>query len=157
MPPQTGNHSVTPYARVVVCEKCGEWALAIRRLLEAAECSVVETRSLDECWQELAQSPASFVALELLPGNTEAVLRRLLDMARQFRHARVVVLAQRGLESYQWVLREAGAVHVAFSYGSLPTVARLVDRHMRDVSEPPISFRQAVWRRLPWAKAAASL
>ncbi len=148
---------MTLNARVVVCEKGNQWAVALRRALRPTGYRVVETRSLEECWQELSGRPASFVALELVSGNAEAVIRRLLDLGRRFRHAKAVVLAGRGLESYEWVMREAGAIHVLFSSRDLSAAARLVNQYMQGVSEPAVGFHEAVWQELPWAGVAPVL
>ena len=157
MLPAIGSHRVTLNARVVVCEKGNQWAVALRRALGPTGYRVVETRSLEECWRELGRNPASFVALELVPGNAEAVIRRLLDLGRRFHHAQAVVLAERGLESYEWVLREAGAIHVLCSPRNLSAAARLVNQYMQGVSEPALGVHETVWRKLPWADRAQVL
>jgi len=93
-------HERTPAVsgpRVLVCEKSGRWAVALRRALGEGGHRVVETRSFDQCWQALDESPASFVALEMTVDSAETVVRRLVDLRRRFRHARAAVLAARGL------------------------------------------------------------
>ena len=137
-------------ARVIVCEKTGRWASALRRVLSRAGTRVWETRSLAECWEELARSPASLLALELTPHNDEALLRRLLDLTRRFPAARAIVLGERGLERYGWAVREAGAAHAVFATRHLPAAARLIERHLARAPQPPGTLRAAVWQRLPW-------
>ena len=138
-------------ARVVVCEKGNKWAVALRRALDGTGYRIVETRSLEECWQELSNGPTALLALEMVLGNAEALIRRLLDLGRHFRHARAIVLTERELKSYQWVLREAGAAHVLFSTRDMSSATRLVKQYMQGVSEPAAGFHEAVWRKLPWA------
>jgi hypothetical protein len=60
------------------------------------------------------------------------------------------VVAQRGLEPFEWVLREAGAVHVQFSPRSLAATARLILRHIECAPPTELDFREAIWRRLPF-------
>ena len=52
----------TSAARLIVCERTGRWAVALRAELAGAGVRVWETRLLDDCWNEMAKSPA-------LPGN----------------------------------------------------------------------------------------
>ena len=52
-------------ARLLVCERTGRWAVALRRELAEVGVRVWESRTLDFCWNELAASPASFLVLEL--------------------------------------------------------------------------------------------
>jgi DNA-binding response OmpR family regulator len=144
-------------ARVIVCERDGKWAVGLRRVLGPAGPRVFETRSLNECWQELEKSPASFLALELLPGGEETLLRRLLDLGQRFRHAHAVVLSQRGLEQREWLLREAGSLHVVLAPSDLPAVAGLVRRHLQQVPRPERTLREAVWDRLPWRGGASQV
>jgi hypothetical protein len=145
-----GTSAVMPGAKILVCERNGHWAVALRRALRRTRQRVHETRSFAECRQELARSEASFVAWELVPGSDELMLRRLLELRRDFPRACVAVLARRGLESFQWVLRAAGACHVVFSPRDAASVARLVERHVAETAEEDLTFREAVWRRLPW-------
>ncbi len=141
-------------ARVIVCEKTGRWASALRRVLRDPPPRVTETRSLAGCWRELEQTPTSLVALEFAPEDSETLLRRLLELRSRYRRARAIVLAERGSEPFEWVLREAGAAHVQFSPRSLDATARLIQRHTDSVPPADIDFREAIRRRLPFAAAA---
>ena len=46
--------------RLIVCERSGTWAAALRRELAEAGVGLGETRSLVECWESLAAATASF-------------------------------------------------------------------------------------------------
>jgi hypothetical protein len=138
-------------ARVIVCEKTGAWAIALRRLLSGGGCRVYETRSWTECWGELERSPASVVVLELTTQNHERVLKRLLNMAHRFPQSRAMVCGARGLEGYEWALREAGAVQVVFAPRRLAGAARIIERHLMLAPQPELTLRESVWRRLPWS------
>lgn len=141
-----------PPARLIVCEKSGRWAVALRREL-GAKPRVYETRSLPECWEELAASPASWLLLEVTAANLEGLMVRLESLGRDFPAARAVVCGDRPLASREWLLREAGATHAVFSPRELAPVARLAVRHLAGVSLPPQSLRERVWERLPWSSA----
>lgn len=141
-------------ARIIVCEKTGCWAVALRRELSVRR-RVFETRSLDECRQELAAHPASFVLLELRKTNVAAMLEMLDWLSRQT-HVRAAVAGDRGLEPWAALVREAGAIDATFSPRAMRAVARLVERHLTDVE--PLIARQAAQQspldqirsRLPW-------
>ena len=138
-------------ARVIVCEKTGRWAVALRRLLSPAGHRVYETRSWAECWDELARSPASLLALELTPHNDEALLKRLFDLTRRFPQARAIVVGERELEHYEWAVREAGATHAVFASRRLAAAARLIERHLAFAPQPLLTLHETIWRRLPWS------
>ena len=69
---------------VIVCERSGAWATAIRRYLPA-EIRLRQTRGLAECAAELSAAPQSLLALELTPGNLAGVLGLLSGLGRKFR------------------------------------------------------------------------
>lgn len=140
-----------PPARIIVCEKTGRWAVALRREL-GAKPRVYETRSLPECWEELAASPASWLLLEATEANLDGLTLRLTELGRDFPEARAVVCADRSLAPCEWLLREAGAVHAVFSPRELVPVARMSKRHLAAVPLPPRSVRERVWERLPWSR-----
>lgn len=60
-------------ARLIVCERTGRWAVALRRELAGSGVRVHESRSIAECWQGLAESPAGFAVVELTGGNLASV------------------------------------------------------------------------------------
>ena len=117
-------------ARFIVCEKTGQWATAFRRAGFAAGVRVCETRSLDQCWRELDASPASFLAVELTAGNLESLLARLAALGGSHPAAGAMVIASRGAVRYEWLLREAGAVHVLFSPRRAASAVGLATRHL---------------------------
>jgi hypothetical protein len=135
----------------MVCERTGRWAVALRRELAEAGVRVWETRTLDDCWEELAQSPASFVILELA-GDVAGLLRCLARQAREFPRARLAVVADRRLAGYQWLMREAGAVCFCCSPRRVGRLAQLACRHLAQVPPPPQSLTERIWAGLPWGR-----
>jgi hypothetical protein len=138
-------------ARLIVCERTGRWAVALRRELAEAGVRVWETRTLDDCWSELAESPASFVVLEL-GSNVAGLLDRMARQPRQFPMARLAVVADRSLAEYDWLTREAGAVHFACSPRQVGTMAQLACRHLAQVPPPSQSLTDRIWAGLPWGE-----
>ncbi len=139
-------------ARLIVCEQTGEWAVALRRELGPEAPRVQETRSIAECWEALCAAPASLIVVELTAARVEELLRRMVRLQRDFPLARVAVVAERGFSDYEWLLREAGAVHFICSPRQSGTMARLACRHLAQVPAPQRSLTQQIWANLPWVK-----
>lgn len=138
------------FARFLICEASDRWTVALRWGLAGNQPQLRVTRNLDDCWQTLQESPASFVAIEVNESNLELIVRRLQELRSSFPQARAAVMCDRSLAWSQWLVREAGAVHVAVSTRDMTTVIRLADRHLAGVRRPEVGFRQSVWDRLPW-------
>ena len=51
-------------ARLIVCERGGQWSAALRGELAEAGVRLWECRRLQEAWEALAQTPAAFVIAE---------------------------------------------------------------------------------------------
>ena len=141
--------------RLLVCERAGCWAVGLRRELAGSR-PVYETRSLAQCWEMLAGVAASFVVVELTGGNggnTDALLERMGRLERDFPLARLAVVAGRDLGGYEWLMREAGAVHFVSSPRRLRPLADLACRHLDQVAEPQRSLTEQIWAGLPWGQA----
>jgi hypothetical protein len=138
-------------ARLLVCERTGRWAIALRRELSGAGVRVCETRTLADCWTELAESPASFVVLEL-DRRVDRLLRLLARQPREFPLARLAVAADRSQARYEWLMREAGAVGFLASPRQVGPLAQLACRHLAQVPQPQQSLTERIWGSLPWAE-----
>jgi len=139
---------------IVVCEKTGIWAAAMRRAFcwPSGPC---ETRSWVACLREAQARPDALVALEISPENAETACRRLADLTQRFPRVRVVLLADRKLKPIEWLLREAGAVEVLFSLGDLPRLQPVLRRFREQMSSSQTDFRDQIWSRLPWPRHAS--
>ncbi len=140
--------------RVVVGERSGRWAVALRREL-GPEPRVYEARSVADCWESLAQAPGSLLVVEVTPGNLEALLARMARREREFPRARVAVVADRRLADHEWLLREAGTVLFVTSPRRLAGLAELVRRHLATQPEPQAGTTQQLWASLPWKEQAS--
>lgn len=138
------------FAKFLVCEASNRWTVALRWGLAENQPRLTVFQNLDDCWQILKKSPASFLALELNESNLEPIVRRLQDLRSRFPLARAAVMCDRSLASCQWLVREAGAVHVAVSIREMSTVVGMADRHLAQVCRPEVGIRQSVWDRLAW-------
>lgn len=153
LPALQSNKSAGP--RVIVCERSGRWAAALRRGL-ARELLLRETRSLAECEAELREAGGSFLVVELTATNPGGVLELLARVGTEHRWARAAVVAERSLAECEWAMREAGAIHFATSPRKASELARLAERHVALVPRPKRSLAAQVWDSLPWPEAASS-
>ncbi|MBN2024766.1 MAG: hypothetical protein JW809_18450 [Pirellulales bacterium] len=135
--------------QLLVCERAGRWAAAIRREWKG-QCALVPTENLDACWRRLAEAPSSFVAVELTAENLDPLIERLSQLSRAYPLARVAVVGQSEATEHQWLLREAGAVHVVASRRHAGGLARLARRHLDRAPQPPKDAITQIRSRLPW-------
>ena len=139
-------------ARLIVSEKTGRWAVALRRELAGSSVRIQQTRSLPECIEELTARRGSLLALEATWTNLAKVLDVLGQMQRRFPLARAVVLADRSLDNTKWLLREAGALHVTCSPRLLAPVARLAQRHLTAAPQEQLPVTERMMASLPWSR-----
>jgi hypothetical protein len=141
--------------QLIFCETTGNWAAWLKGHV-AGEVKLVETRRLDELWQELDRHGDAIVALELTATRFETSLAALWRLHRQYPTTVVVALAERSLSALEPVVREAGAAHFIASPRKLHELAELVRyrsvaavfRDCSDDEEVPIEDR--VFASLPW-------
>jgi DNA-binding response OmpR family regulator len=137
-------------ARLIVFETSGQWSSALRHGLEEQGVTVSQVASLEACRAMLEQHPGSLAAVELSISNVESALSALRDLQQDSPACGVMMLAERGLESIELLLLEAGAVCVATSRRNLGSVAKLVQRCWRSAEPPAANFHEETWRRMPW-------
>jgi len=139
-------------ARVILCEKNGTWAVALRRELSLWAIRVYETRSHGQCLEEAALSPHSFIAVEVMLDSVESSHRFVARLRGEFPSSSVVILGTPDTEPYEFALREAGAIFATFSPRRLSNVATLAHRHLTSVAESASSIRDSVFENLPWGE-----
>lgn len=137
-------------ARLIVCERSGRWAAALRREMGGAGTLIQEARSLRGAWDLLDGSPASFVLVELTRPGVADLLRRMARLQRDYPLARVAIVADRRLGSFEWLMREAGAVHFTCSPRQLGPVFWLACRHLAQSPPPRRSAAERILASLPW-------
>jgi hypothetical protein len=139
-------------ARLIVLERTGAWAVALRRELPASGMPIHETRSVPECWEMLRRHPASFLVAELTQSSAQTLLERIAWLERDFPLARAAVVAERSLTAWQWPAREAGAVHFTVSPRELRPLADVAIRHLEAAPKPRRSVVERIWASLPWGR-----
>lgn len=137
-------------AGLIVCERSGRWAPALRRELADSGVRILETGDLADAWNALAATPAAFLAVELTERNARTLLRRMVWLSRECPHARVAIVTDRRWAIYEPLMREAGAVYFTCSPRRLGPLAELVLRHLADVPMPQQSLVERIWAGLPW-------
>ena len=143
-----------PGGILIYCERTGVWAAALRCEKGMGSLAQRETRSLAECRETLAEFPASLVVLELTQAKVERGLEWLAGLPREFPQARSIVVAQRGLEPQEWIVREFGALAFTTSPRELAPVARLIDRYFARLPRPQLAREEQIWSQLPWSNRA---
>lgn len=136
--------------RLIVCERRGQWAVALRRELASCSVRVYETRSLTECRQRVAQCPSSFVVMELAAASADGMAEDVALLLREFPLARLAVVASRKLAAYETLMREAGATHFTTSPRESGVLAGLACRHLDTAAHPKHTVTQRIWESLPW-------
>lgn len=136
-------------ARLIVCEHGSRWAMVLRHELAGVGVRVWETRTPTDCWNELAESPASFVVIELRR-HVDRLLDYLARQQREFPLARLAVVAERSLADYEWLAREAGAACFLASPRQVGALAQLACRHLAQAPVPQQSLTERIWSGLPW-------
>jgi hypothetical protein len=142
-------------ARLIVCEKTGRWAAALRRALKGQSAAIVPVRSLTQCQATLNAAPASLAAVEVTAANLAASVEFFTQTARH-PLARLAALIPAELAGAELLLREAGAVDVLISLAQAPRLARLFVRQQRLSPAADRSFQQLVAERLPWPALASA-
>jgi hypothetical protein len=143
--------TIPPGSRLIVCERSGEWSVALRAELSDAGAIVWECRQLAEAWSALAEHQAAFLIVEATSSNLRELAERISWLRRDFPLARAAVVAEHGLAECEWLMREASAVHFLTSTRELPSLVPLVHRHLANVPRLPQSLAEEIWASLPWA------
>ena len=143
---------------LIVMERSGDWAAALRLWLEPLEVRLFETRMMDECWHRLVEQPAALAALELTADNVRPLLAMLLRLDDELPEVRAIVMAERRLATYGELVREAGAIHFVVSPRSLGDVAELARRRIGQLdASAPLGLsdledpRARIVADLPWS------
>lgn len=136
--------------RLILCEKTGHFAPAVRRELANNSPRIVETRSLSGCEAALAESPESLVAIEVTAANLESVIDFLAHFSHRYPRASFIALLTAETEAAETLLAEAGAVSVFRSILDAPALAHLAKRKSLGASPIDLSLPDFVAQRLPW-------
>lgn len=158
---------MSPAARLIVCERSGRWASALRRTAGEPAFAIRETRNWDDAWTELEAAPASLVVRELAPPQLDRFdrLERLADdclqTARERPRCRLVFVGDvagrpDASGEVERLLREWGAVLIVRTERELDRVVRIARRHLGSGPVAERGWRESLFDRLPWGAVAES-
>ncbi len=135
---------------MIVCERTGCWAAALRRELGPRTTRVDEVRSLAQTFRALDEAPASFLVVELNHRTIARLLDLVADMPRWYPLARLAAVSHRSLAGYGPLVRESGAVWFTCRPRQLGPLAEVVRRHLAEAPRPQRGLHERLWARLPW-------
>lgn len=138
----------TPIASLLICEKSGRWAERLETSLldRVFECS--HSRSLAQCEDQLRQRPHSFMVLEVTSLNLDGAVHCLAQWSRRFPNAPKAVVGDRSMQPAEALIREAGAIHTAFSPRNCTPLSKLIARHLENFAAPPRSLQEEFFARI---------
>ena len=136
-------------ADVIICERSGSWAAALRPVVVDAGARVRETRTLVECEIELEHSPTAVVAVEVTAENLARALHCVDAWRASYPGAMLVALLAREVGQFDEVLREAGAAHVVTGTRRLHGISAIIEVRTRRRSGRP-NMLEEIWAGLPW-------
>ena len=139
-------------ARLIVCERTGRWALALRRCMTHPGTEFCETRSLPEARMRLQESPESLLLMECSTRNWQDRCQWLLRQTIDFPQLRTIALADPALRAAECVVRTAGAHQVVFSLMELLDMSCWISRHFEQIPHREQGVREWIWHRIPWSR-----
>lgn len=101
----------------------------------------------------LAEAPGSFIVFELTPKNGAWLIDVLVELHRCWPGARAAVVADRSLTEWEWLVREAGAVHFLTSPRKLAPLVEVACRHLAAAPAPRQTLPERIWAGLPWGES----
>jgi hypothetical protein len=141
---------------LILCEKTGHWATALRVIAPPQQPALVETRSLSAAQTALVDASASVVAVHATPDNLTSVVAVMQEALREYPLARFVGLLGPEDTALDVVLREAGAIDVIASVLDLPRLTQLAERHAARVPKGEVPVAELVQARMPWKALATN-
>jgi hypothetical protein len=139
---------LAPTVALVVCERTQRWAAAARQAKLGAK--VVETRTTDDAWRELANDRHGVLLIECDASRAPQVVALLARVQAELPEVLVVAGASEPSAEWEMLLREAGAAAVLASPRRVAEIAPWLARHLAAAPVPEISVRERVWQSLPW-------
>jgi hypothetical protein len=143
-----------PSCRLIVCEKSGQWAAALRAVPLAKMPPLVETRAMVACRRALAESPVSLVAMEVSAANLGQVQDFVLEVGQRFPQGVMVALLTHEAVGAEALLREAGAVDAIASVIEIGRVAKLAARMAARTPLADATLSELIEQRVPWPALA---
>lgn len=142
-------------AGLVVWESDAHWGPLWRRELTAAV-PLVAVRHVDDAWAGLQRWPHGALAVELSQTQAPQTIALLARIQAELPSVLCVVHLPADFSGWELLVREAGATLIVRSPWQLTVVAPQLSRHFGRAPQPAVSFREEIWRRLPWRESASA-
>jgi hypothetical protein len=149
----THAYSWPDNATMVVCERAPRYAIALRRLFPGVK--LIETRHLEEAAAALLAAPEALLVIDVEARKTPQAVALLSELQAEQRQVRTIAGVAQVTPQWELLLREAGASLVISSPRSLERFQPWMRRHLARTTEPKLTLRERVWRRLPWPTAGS--
>ena len=143
-------------ARIILSESSGRWAFAWRSVLMNSGVALTEVTGLAKAFRRLQDDSQALLAFEATAACAEEGLGLLHASDRRDAGRGVIVLLDAATASSASLWHEAGAIAVIASPRHLAPVARLIRRYFETQGTPPLTYREAVWQRIPWSESELS-
>ena len=148
------NRRNTP--SLILFERSGRWATALRRHGIVDRCRLNECRSLAELVEQMNSLTAPLVGLELNAASVDRVIAWLARGPATVGSSVVIVFSDRSLRGYELLCREAGAAHFVASELEVLHLKRLVDRYLSlpafaKLNDAELSPTARILASLPWS------
>jgi hypothetical protein len=138
---------------VVVCERSPRWSVAMRAVLERGA-KVVETRGLDDAWQQLQSAPHGALLIEIEPQRSPQQVALLVRIQTELPNVMIIACVASASPDWELLLREAGAAVVLRTPRRLPGIAPWLRRHLARAPQQKVKLRERIWDGLPWPETA---
>jgi hypothetical protein len=110
---------------------------------------LMEVAGLANAFRRFQDDSRALLAFEASDARAEEAFG-LLCASHRCRHGGVIVLLDAPLAASEPLWWEAGALAVASSPRQLAPAVRLMRRYFETRESPRLTFREAVWQRMPW-------
>jgi hypothetical protein len=135
----------------------GRWAVRVRRYVDQPRLKIIETRSLQECSEQLSGYCWPIIGLELTETSLDRSIPWWLELSRTFPRAMVLALCDRLPRSTEHLCRELGAIDILQSELDAVRLGGLVDRYLSEphfeiLREESPDLQVRLRSRLPWSR-----
>ena len=137
-------------SRLILCEKSGHWANTLRRVLTDSGRWIVETRSLGQLAQSLAEHPASLCLVEVTAQNLFEMAECIARLHHQRPLCHLIAASRSALTApVANLLQESGAAYTIDSRRDIDVVQRLWQAHSRRYPPREVTGRDQICASLP--------
>ena len=144
---------------LMLCERSPFWSIRVRQAIDETQTRVREVRSLQQCSTALKASNSALAVVEITEGNLAEVCTWTRKLVDDSPHPEIVVVGDRNLQEFEWLLRESGVLHAFFSPREVHRLSSILARckdhfHLQEDARaaPFVSLADfdQIWSKLPW-------